>query len=60
MGNSTLVPRRGLGAATRPLTDPSSLCLLYHGTVRGLLNACFVEPGIMIYKPEESGGAKRR
>lgn len=60
MGNSILVPRKGPGAATQPRAGSRRLCLPCHGTVRGLLNACFVWPGIMIYKLEESGGAKRR
>ena len=60
MGPAGLAPRKGPGAATQPRAGSRRLCLPCHGTVRGLLNACFVWPGIMIYKLKESGGAKRR
>lgn len=53
----------GAGGKELPPSHSGTLVAsAYHVTGQGqaLLNGCFVQPGIMIYKLEDSGGAKRR
>lgn len=56
MGNPIPVTGRGAGWEP-PLAAPAHAVT---GQGLGLLTDCFVWPGIMIYKLEESRGAKRR